>query len=165
MRRPVEHLGLGRLHGAEELLPQAVGRELDGRQWILDLVRQAARHLAPGGIALRLQERRDVVEHDDEAAGAVLARQGRAGTHQYAPAPLTLEPELLAPLALPRLEVPAAGRRKLCEQRAAGAGFAERLADDVLDLGPEDRAGGLVRSADRAVGLHRDDARGQARED
>ena len=50
-----------------EAMLQALGRELDRRQRVLDLVRQAACHLAPGGEALRLQQPRDVVEHHHEA--------------------------------------------------------------------------------------------------
>ena len=48
--------------------PQALGGQLDRRQRILDLVREAARDFAPGRVALRLQQRGDVVEHDDVAA-------------------------------------------------------------------------------------------------
>ena len=46
---------------------QPFGRELDRRQRILDLVRDAPRHVGPGGGALRRHEIGDVVEGDDIA--------------------------------------------------------------------------------------------------
>src|SRR6185295_8133560 len=137
----------------------ALRRQLDRRQRVLDFVRQAARDLAPGRVALRLQERGDVVEHDDEAAGAaVLARQRGARTHQDAAAGFGLQHELLAPLGLTRVEVRAAGDLELLEQRAALAGVGQRFADDAVDLRAENRAGRLVRGAQRAIRLQRNDA-------
>ena len=65
------------------------------------LVRQAPRDLAPGRIALGLQQGGDVVEDDDEADVAVLARQRRAGAHQGAPAASAVQVELFAPLLAP----------------------------------------------------------------
>ena len=44
--------------------------ELDRRQRILDLVRDAARDIGPGGLALRRLQFGDVVEGHDEAVGA-----------------------------------------------------------------------------------------------
>ena len=55
-------------HLLQETPAHALGRQLDRRERILDLVRQAPRHLAPGGVALGLQQRGDVVEHDHVAA-------------------------------------------------------------------------------------------------
>ena len=72
------------VEAGEQLAPQLLGRQLDRRQRILDLVRQAARHLAPGGVALRVEQRRDVVEHDHQAAALALVRQRRAGPQQHA---------------------------------------------------------------------------------
>ena len=46
---------------------QPLGRELDRRQRVLDLVRDAARDIGPGGLALRRLQLGDVVEGDDEA--------------------------------------------------------------------------------------------------
>ena len=46
---------------------QALGRELDGRQRVLDLMRDAARDVGPGGVALRRDEIGDVVEGEDVA--------------------------------------------------------------------------------------------------
>ena len=55
---------------------QPLGRKLDRRQRILDLVRDAARDVGPGGGALRRDQIGDVVEGGDEAAAvrAALAR-------------------------------------------------------------------------------------------
>ena len=58
----------------EEATAHAFGGKLDRRERILDLVREPARHFAPGRVALRLQQRRDVVEHDDVADLAILIR-------------------------------------------------------------------------------------------
>ena len=52
---------------AASLRSQPLGRELDRRQRILDLVREPARDLAPRRVALRLREIGDVVEHHDVA--------------------------------------------------------------------------------------------------
>ena len=75
-------------------------------------MRQAARHFAPGRVALRLQQRADVVEHDDVAAlalgfvlGVLVAGQRRAGAHQHARAGgFGLEIHLLAPFFFARGE-------------------------------------------------------------
>ena len=73
--------------GLQILAAQPLGGELNRRQRILDLVREPPRHFAPGRVALRLQQRRDVVEHDRVAVRAVaVAGQLRAGAHQHAPA-------------------------------------------------------------------------------
>ena len=49
---------------------QPLGRKLDRRQRVLDLVCDAARDIGPGGGALRGDEIGDVVEGDDEAASS-----------------------------------------------------------------------------------------------
>ena len=54
-------LRLGHLAGQLHLQP--LGRQLDRRQRVLDLVRQPARHLAPGLRALGRDDLGDVVEH------------------------------------------------------------------------------------------------------
>ena len=46
---------------------QALGRKLDRRQRVLDLVRDAPRDVGPGGAALRGDEIADVVERDHAA--------------------------------------------------------------------------------------------------
>src|ERR1700694_2523867 len=62
---------------------RARGGQLDRRERVLDLVREAARDFAPGGVALRLDEVRDVVEHHHIAVLAALA-QARAAKQKRA---------------------------------------------------------------------------------
>jgi hypothetical protein len=57
---------------ASEAAPDALRRELDRRQRVLDLVRDAARDLAPRRHALRADLLRVVVEHDHRAERAAL---------------------------------------------------------------------------------------------
>ena len=57
------------------LAPDALGRELDRRQRVLDLVGDAPGDVGPGRGALRRDEVGDVVERDDEA---LLARRAPA---------------------------------------------------------------------------------------
>src|SRR5690606_12743798 len=52
---------------------QALGRELDGSQGVLDLVRDAPGDLAPGHLALSLDEMGHVVDDDDYSPGSRLA--------------------------------------------------------------------------------------------
>ena len=58
---------------AAVLAPDAVGRQDDRGQRVLDLVRHAAGDLAPGARALRGDELGDVVEGDDGALVTILA--------------------------------------------------------------------------------------------
>ena len=51
------------------MAPQPFGRELNGRQRILDLVSQTPRHFAPRGHLLRANQRRHIVEHQHDALG------------------------------------------------------------------------------------------------
>ena len=48
---------------------QTLGRKLDGRERILDLVGNAAGHFLPGGEPLGLFQTGEIVEHDDKACG------------------------------------------------------------------------------------------------
>ena len=48
---------------------QAFGGKLDRRQRVLDLMRDAPRHIGPGGLALRRLQLGDVVEGHDKAVG------------------------------------------------------------------------------------------------
>ena len=118
VRRALEDLRVLRIHAAEELAPHALRRQLDGRQRILDLVRQAPRHLAPGRIALRLQQRGDVVEHQHHARRAAgVVGQRRAGAHQHALAGVRQQLDLLAPVEIaPRRRRCLSARQELREQ-------------------------------------------------
>ncbi len=60
----------GLAHLAGELHFQALGRQLDGRERVLDFMRQPARHLAPGLRALGRDHFGNIVEHQQELLGA-----------------------------------------------------------------------------------------------
>ena len=63
---------------ASILARQPLGREADRGERVLDLVRDAPRHLGPGGLALGVESSRDVVEGQDVAARPLaLALRGR----------------------------------------------------------------------------------------
>jgi hypothetical protein len=74
-------------------LADALRRELDRRERVLDLVGQLARHLAPGGDLLRAHERREVVEHHERsraaAPGAPAAAPRRTASWRSRPAGIT----------------------------------------------------------------------------
>ncbi len=67
LRAALERLLVRPVELRRQLDREALGRELDRRQRVLDLVREPARDLAPRGVALRLHEIGHVVEHDDVA--------------------------------------------------------------------------------------------------
>ena len=111
-------------------------------------MRQAARHLAPGGIALRLQQRGDIVEHQNHAgraAGIVGQRGARA--HQHMLSRLRQQLDLFAPVELLRLQALLDGAQELREQRGVADGFVERLADGRLEIDAQYRAGRLIGGA------------------
>jgi hypothetical protein len=114
------------------------GGELDRSQWIPDLVREAARNLAPGRLALGLQELRYLVEHEHEALRAGIARKRRAGADELAPAGLGPKRHLLAPFGLARLDVALQHLVQLGEERLAGRDLRERAASRT----PQDRRRG-----------------------
>ena len=66
----LEDLGVLGIHLPQELAPHALGGQLNRRQRVFDFMRQAARHFAPCRVALRLQQGRDVVEHQHHAGRA-----------------------------------------------------------------------------------------------
>ena len=63
-----------------QLAAQALGRELDRRQRVLDLVRDPARHLAPRFHPLDLGHLADVLEKQHRAQIAVADRPSSAST-------------------------------------------------------------------------------------
>ena len=70
-----ERAGGGRRR--RELPAHSLGAQLNRGQRILDLVRQAARHVAPRRHPLRPDERRHIVEHENRAANAAVVAQER----------------------------------------------------------------------------------------
>jgi hypothetical protein len=142
----------------------ALRGELDRGQRILDLVREPARDLAPGGGALRGDEPRDVVEHDNVAAARGF-RQRRPAQQQH------LVPRRQLDLALPvsgLLGEALADRRgeqvelrRVAERRAGRGGDVvaqDRRRAGVGDVEPERRiegehAGGKVGEDVLEIGL------------
>ncbi len=151
---------------AEILAAQPLGRKLDRRQRVLDLVREAARDFAPGRLALRLQQRRDVVEHDGVTGRAIaVAGQLRARAHQHAADAVVAQLDLLAPFALTAAQVLLSDVEELREQRPRARELHDRFADALLEVHAENRARGLVRRANPQIRLERHHAGRQARED
>ena len=148
---------------------QALGRQLDRRERVLDLVREAARDLAPGDRALGRDHVGDVVEHDDEAA-ARPHRQARAAREQgevvaVFGAGTARDLDLLLPVPAP---APAArGRLRALRREGPGDGAGkhfqpldrvERTAGQRRDVDLQDAVHGIVRVDDDAVGIHHDHA-------
>ena len=77
-----ERLGIV-LDFAEIFALQPLGRQLDRRQRILDLMGDAARDIGPGCLALRREQLGDVVEGDDIAFGFAVDALGGDADQQY----------------------------------------------------------------------------------
>ena len=117
VRGAIQDLRLILGHGIKILAAQAFGRQLDWRQRILDFVSEPACNFTPGRISLRLQQRRNVVKHDDIPGWRVLVRwQGSTRAGQNTSSDLTAQNDLLAPLRLAGLEVHACDVHELFEQ-------------------------------------------------
>ena len=58
----IQYLALFGIHLVQIAVAQAVGRELDWGQRVLDLMGQTTRHLAPGGILLCRDQFGDIIE-------------------------------------------------------------------------------------------------------
>ena len=83
LRALFEDLGIGR-DLLLVLAPQAFGRELDGRQRVLDLMRDAPRDIGPGRGALRGNQVGDVVKGHDVARLLLARALARHGNVQVA---------------------------------------------------------------------------------
>ena len=95
----------GGVRAAVDLARDALGGKRDGGERVLDFVRDAARHLVPGGGLLRAQQFAGILEHDHEAGGELLFERGdRDGEMQV----------LRAPCA-----APSGGKRRRCGGRAS----------------------------------------------
>ena len=78
-----------------EVTLEPLGRELDRRQRVLDLVREPARDLAPCGDLLRADERRHVVQHENlPFVRAAVADQRRRHDRQMRLVPLARDRDL-----------------------------------------------------------------------
>ena len=128
-----------------EVAAQPLGRQLDRRQRILDLVRQPPRHLAPRGDLLRADERRDVVEHEHGAlgrAGFADERRRHGGEVQL----LAVAGDRRSPAAPARAWRPARAGEQRAERLQIGAveHRARRLADDRARSRLSSRAAALL---------------------
>ena len=149
-------------------MTQPFGRQPNGREWILDFMRQAARHFAPGGIALCLQQRSNVVKYQHitgnaRTAAQPIAGQRGAGTNQHAAIGIALQIELLTPFGFASVQINATGRDKLRIQRMI-VGCAKWLAQMRRHIHMQQTCGGCVDHAHRVVGRQRNYATGQARQ-
>ena len=92
-------------------------------------------HLAPGGIALCLQQPGDVVENDHVTARLVaFAGQGRACTGQHAPADFAAQDDLFAPFRFTGVEMDARHVDELIEQRFVPRDVGQVFADAILEI-------------------------------
>jgi hypothetical protein len=179
-RAVVEHRVVGaelrRVAAAEPL-----GRELDRRQGVLDLVRDAARDLAPRLHALHPQEVGHVLEEEHEPARAEsLADEPGAGEKHRELVPVARELQLplhRCPGAVRLVECPDDRRR---HRGIAGAQLGRELADVAIRIAGEDlvdpaadggcgrhaeeRLGGAVHGGDPSLGVGRDHAGRDVRE-
>ncbi len=153
------------VQAAQQLAPHLLGRQLDRRQRVLDLVREPARDLAPGRAALRVEQRRDVLEDDDQPGLLAVVGQRRAGPQQYARVGLELERQLFAPFALARGQA-RAQRRGEARQQAVGRGArSQALPRTACEVTAQDHAGRLVGAAQLQLRVDHEHAARQARED
>ena len=91
----LDQLARRRRRGAE-VAAHPLGAQLNRGQRVLDLVREPARHVAPGRHPLRPDQRGHVVEHQDRPLeAAVLAEQRRGGGREVQLAPFARQRELL----------------------------------------------------------------------
>ena len=135
---------------------QALGRELDRRQRIPDLVRDATRHVRPSGGALGGDQVADVVERDD--AGAIVA-PGVSG-----------DPNVQNPLAtvsqdgrLPLMEPQPQRSRLFPDQADAGLDGVQGPTDQT-EIAAEQALRGGVRNRDDAFVVDAQNAGGHARQ-
>ena len=176
LRTARQHLGLGGRQLVGELVLHPLGGELDRRERVLDLVREAPRDLAPGDRALGAHHLAHVVEHHQPAA--LRARQPRTA-HQQRQRRRIVGPRLGAPLAAGgvaaerELALPpevgvlvelAEGLDELRRGLAQPRQLLERAAHEPVGAGPEDRLGADVRERDAEVLVEHDHAGGQVRE-
>ena len=157
-RGAVDQLRLLRREAAEEAPAQAFGRELDGSQRILHLVREATRDLAPRSVALRLVEHRQVVEHDHVAG---VAGQRGAAHHQEAAAFAGFQHDFLAPLARVLAQVARQRPKQRREPGMVGGEIGEGAPGVAPERHREDRLRRAVGDPQAPFAVEAEHARGQ----
>ena len=135
-----------------EVPAEPLGAELDRRQRILDLVRQPPRDVAPRRDALRANERRHVVEHEDRAfRPAVVAGEQRRRRGQVNLAVVARQRDFLhdAPATRRRGRLRPAGSKRLQIRRGRTSPCAGRPMRGRVQ--PEQPAGGAVERLDASL--------------
>ena len=150
---------------AAELALQAFRRQLYRCQRILDFVRQAARHFAPGRFLLRLDKLGQIVDHDDLLLAVVGLQQQRGAAHaQDLLAALHEHYDLLLPfvvlLEMRPDRIEERQQHRVLTQYVGNVKLAEKIGIDV-----EDRAGGRVAALDEAGFVDGQYARGDVLHD
>ena len=168
--RAHQHLLVGAGQLGLELVLQPLGRELDRRQRILDLVGQPARHLGPGDAALRDHHVGDVVEDQQPCAFGQqraahqqrLRRLGAAELERFLP--VRVAGRLVAGvLAVAQMGLEA-------RQHRGGEGLQAGQAVDRMPrpgrgVEAENACGAGVDGVDAAIGLEDDHARAEVVQD
>ena len=115
-------------------------------------MREAARNLTPGGIALRLQQRRDIVEHDNVTCGVIfVSGQRGAGASQHAPADFAAQDDLFPPFGLAGIEMHAGDIDQLLQQGLSFCHLGQVFSHPVFQIDVQDGAGSLVGGSDPQV--------------
>src|SRR5690606_17428821 len=157
--QPVEGLPIGMNHAAV-FTADALCGELDRRQRILDLVRNPAGNVAPGGRALRGDQLGDVVEGDDAALIALLRMSLLLGHLDCEDALLISDRHGdLAMRAVPALQLLGRLRAMLAESRNS---FGKRPAKKIIGLDAKQALSRRIRYADDPGSVETDDARADA---
>ena len=139
----------------------------DGRKWILDLMRDAARHLAPGGLLLSLQKIGKIFEHDHVSRALVLMAQGCHGDRHVERCALQRHLHLAGGhahavgAAQQRFQILQHFRRKYVRQ----ARSAQHVLSVRIAFGVEHAQQGLVGVSNAAGGIERKHAGRNALED
>ena len=141
--------------GGAVFAANALGRELDRRQRVLDLVGNAACHVGPRGAPLGADQLGDIVEGHDIALARAFARHADGEIAFRARA---AERDLVGGKAPPLLLRPLQMRPEL------GNGLGKLLADELVLLEAQQLLRGAVDEIDDAVGVDAYDAGGHARQ-
>ena len=146
-------------------MPESLRCKLDGGEGVLDLVREPSRHLAPGGVSLRLDELGDVIEHDHVS---LAARQRCSTAYENPSTPGRGDADFVATVAqavcrglLEPLEQPVHQGVQLRVQ--VGEGF-ERPANHFVEIDAENFRGRTVGSDEPALAVQRQHSGGQSPE-
>ncbi len=123
-------------------------------------MRETARHFAPRGIALGLQERRDVVEHHDITHIAIGIRQRRARAHERAATGAAVEIDLFAPLFSSGGKTHSERCDELAEALIVRSQLRQRATDSCRHVHAENYASRRIGSAHGEHAIYTEHTRG-----